>query len=289
MTPIPVLRRCRAAVVAVAATGLSFACGSAGTTAGPSARQPVPAAVESFLYHPFTAHYRIASRNHTEQEFGGQVSAVDFNMAYFLAAQASAGGDSMQLTMTVDSIVPAGAMPPGVSPSDLQGAVGATFAGTLAPTGEISGFQGGSGTGQFLEQLNTSMQRFLPTVPAGGAHAGQAWSDSAAISTSSSGLDLEIATVTDYQAGSWGAYGDGQALEVTAISRYTLAGGGTQGGTEITIDGTGTSHIRLLFGAEGLLLSQTSADTANFTATVLAMGAIIPVTQVRHDTVSVVR
>ena len=280
-------RRCAAAVVAAAS--VSLACGSTGATGGTAARQPAPVAVESFLYRPFSARYRIASRNHTEQELGGQVNAVDFNMAYFIGTQATAAGDAMQLTMTVDSIVPAGAMPPGVSASDLQGAVGATFSGTLAPTGEISDFQGGTGTGQFLEQLNTSMRRFLPKVPPGGAHAGQAWSDSATLSTASAGLDLEIATVTDYQAGSWGMHDGAQALEVSAVSQYTIAGGGSQGGTEITIDGTGTSQIRLYFGADGRLLSQASADTANFTATVLAMGAIIPVTQIRHDTVAVVR
>lgn len=284
------VRRWAVAVAAVAVGGLSLACGSAaGGAAGTAAGEAAPLAVEAFLYRPFTTQYRIASRNHTEQEFGGQVSAVDFNMAYFIGADATAAGDAMRLTMTVDSIVPAGTFPPGVSASDLQGAVGATFSGSLAPTGEISDFQGGTGTGQFLEQLNTSMQRFLPRVPAGGAHAGQLWSDSATLSTASAGLDLEIATVTEYQARAWGTYAGAQALEVGAVSQYTIAGGGSQGGTEITIDGTGTSHIRLYFGADGRLLSQASADTANFTATVLAMGAIIPVTQIRHDTVSVVR
>lgn len=274
----------------VAAFGLSLGCGSPGATAGPPARAAAPAvAVESFLYRPFSAQYRVSSHNHTEQELGGQVNTVDFSLAYFLGAQAAGGGEAMTLTMTVDSIVPAGSLPPGVSTSDLQGAVGATFSGTLAPTGQVSDFQGGTGTGQFLEQLNTSMQRFLPRVPTGGAHPDQAWSDSTTVSTSSAGLDMEIATVTDYQAGAWGVYGGMQALEVSAVSQYTIAGGGSQGGTEITIDGTGTSHLRLHFGADGRLLSQASADTANFTATVLAMGAIIPVTQIRHDTVSVVR
>jgi hypothetical protein len=289
MKSTPLRRRVATAVVAIAVAGLNFACGSTGATTGTPARASAPVTVESFRYQPFTAQYRIASRNHTEQEMGGQVNAVDFSLAYFIGAQATPAGDAMRLTMTVDSIVPAGSMPPGVSVSDLQGALGATFSGTLAPTGEVSDFQGGTGTGQFLEQLNTSMRRFLPMVPADGAHANQTWSDSATISTSSAGLDLEIATVTDYQAGSWGTYAGVQALEVNAVSQYTIAGGGSQGGTEITIDGTGTSHIRLHFGANGTLLSQASADTANFTATVLAMGAIIPVTQIRHDTVSVVR
>jgi hypothetical protein len=265
MKSTPLRRRVATAVVALAVAGLNFACGSTGATTGTPARASAPVTVESFRYQPFTAQYRIASRNHTEQEMGGQVNAVDFSLAYFIGAQATPAGDAMRLT------------------------IGATFSGTLAPTGEVSDFQGGTGTGQFLEQLNTSMRRFLPMVPADGAHANQTWSDSATISTSSAGLDLEIATVTDYQAGSWGTYAGVQALEVNAVSQYTIAGGGSQGGTEITIDGTGTSHIRLHFGANGTLLSQASADTANFTATVLAMGAIIPVTQIRHDTVSVVR
>jgi len=282
-------RSAAAAVLTLGVAASSFGCGAAGTPSGAPRAQAAPAPPASFLYRPFDVQYRVASQNHTEQEFGGQVNAFDLSLAYFLGAKATPAGDALQVSLTLDSVVPGGPLPPGVNASDFQSAVGATFSGVLSPTGEMSSFQEGKGTGQFLGQLNASMPRFFTHVPAGGAQTGQTWSDSTSISTPSGGLDMQISTKTDYVAGSWSAHDGVQALEVTGISHYTISGGGMQGGAEITVDGSGTSHARLLLGAGGWLLGQTSADTTNLTATVLAMGAIIPVTQIRYDTVSVVR
>jgi hypothetical protein len=281
-------RRLAAAAVAFAAAA-SAACGTTGTTAGAPGAQAAPATPASFLYRPFEARYRVASQNHTEQEFGGQVNAYDLALAYFVTAAATEAGDALHVSFTLDSVVSGSPLPPGVSAADFQSAVGATFSGTLSPTGEISDFQASEGTGQFLQQLTTSLPRFFARVPSGGAHPGQTWSDSSEVSAPSGGLDMQITTTTDYSASQWGMHDGVEALDVTAVSRYTISGGGVQGGAEITVDGTGTSHARLVLGADGRMLGQTSADTANFTATVIAMGAIIPVTQIRFDTVSVVR
>jgi len=280
----------RLAAVAVAfAAAATAACGTTGTTAGAPGAQAAPATPASFLYRPFEVQYRVASQNHNEQEFGGQVNAFDLALAYFVSAAATEAGGALHLSLTLDSVVAGSPLPPGVSASDFQSAVGATFSGTLSPTGEISDFQASEGTGQFLQQLTTSLPRFFARVPPGGAHPGQAWSDSSEVSAPSGGLDMQITTTTDYSASQWSMRDGVESLEVSAISHYTISGGGVQGGAEITVDGTGTSHAQLVLGADGRMLGQTSADTANLTATVIAMGAIIPVTQIRFDTVSVVR
>ena len=104
-----------------------------------------------------------------------------------------------------------------------------------------------------------------------------------------SGMDIEVSTLTTYESGSWMEEDGAQVLPVTARSDVAVAGGGMQGGTEITIDGTGVSWSELRLTADGRLLSRFSADTMNMTATVIAMGTIIPITQLRYDSLSVVR
>ena len=272
----------------LAAIGLALGCGSGGVTGGPAAsRATTPAVVDHFVYGPFATSYRLVSRNHTEQEMSGQVTAYDFHTELFLSAEAVTSEEGNRLALTIDSMVPVNTLPPGVSQSDFEGVAGATFRGILHPTGEISDFQAAEGSGSLLTQMNRSMRNFLPTVPEGGVRPGQIWTDSATILTPSAGMDIEVSTVTTSESGDWTDESGLRVLPVSARSDFTVAGGGNQGGTEITIDGTGVSWSYLRLAADGRLVYRAAADTANMTATVIAMGAIIPITQIRFDTLSV--
>ena len=151
-------RTAMAAVLVVTLGGCSAGQGGAASGAAPP---PSPMAT-TFQYAPFVTTYRLASHNRTEQEFGGQVNVMEYATATFLTAEAEPSGPgSTALSLHVDSLVPLGPLPPGVSQDDLDGVNGSTFRGTMASTGEITDFQAGSGSGPLLEQLNQSMQRFF--------------------------------------------------------------------------------------------------------------------------------
>lgn len=277
-----------AGATALLATGLLVGCATSGT---PAAGAAAPAAPSSFTYGPFTAEYAVASYNHTEQDFGGQVQTVDFNMTYYITTTAVQTGGASQLTITLDSIptmsdLPAGA---GISKEEIQRAAGTTYRGILAADGEILGFQASATGGQFAQQINTAMERFFPRIPSGGVAPGQTWSDSVTTTTESSGLELGIQTMTDFTAHNWLARNGTQALEVSAVANYSVTGGGSQGGMDIGIDGSGVRRSLLYLAQDGRYLGGTTADTSNMVATVAAMGAMIPVTQIRYDTVRVVR
>jgi hypothetical protein len=186
-------------------------------------------------------------------------------------------------------MVPTGTLPPGISAEDFGAAAGATFAGALQPTGEISNFQGPESGSALVTQMNQSLRRFFTPLPEAGAGANQTWTDSAAVMSGATGMDIEVSTVTTYESGTWIDENGARVLPVTARSDIAVAGGGMQGGTEITIDGTGVSWSELRLAADGRLLSRFSADTMNMTATVIAMGTIIPITQLRFDSLSVVQ
>ncbi len=273
----------------LAAAGMALGCGSGGVAGGTTANQtPAPAVVDYFVYGPFTESYRLVSRNHTEQEFGGQVTAYDFDTELFLSAEAVTAQGGNALSLTIDSMVPVGTLPPGVTQADFDGATGATFHGILHPTGEITDFQTAEGSGSLVTQMSRSMRNFLPVVPERGVRPGETWTDSATIMTPSAGMDIEVSTVTTYESGEWTDANGLRVLPVSARSDFVVAGGGNQGGTEITIDGTGVSWSHLRLAADGRLVYRVAADTANMTATVIAMGTIIPITQIRFDTLSTI-
>jgi hypothetical protein len=245
-------------------------------------------ATTTFRYAPFATSYRLASHNRTEQEFGGQVNTIAYATATFLVAEAVATeSGSTALSLHVDSLVVLGPLPPGVSQADLDGVEGATFRGTMAPSGEITDFQPGDGTGPLLEQLNQSMRRFFSVVPPAGAQPGQTWSDTSTVAAGGELNDLEITTTTTYTAGAWEQQSGQQVLPVTARADYTISGTGSGAGAEFVIDGTGVSWIDILFSADGRLHQRVSADTMNMTASILSMGTIVPVTQVRADSLLV--
>jgi hypothetical protein len=262
----------------------AFGCGTTGSTET-GGREAAPETPARFSYAPFDATYLIASHTSQEQDFGGQVNASEFAMHWYLSVVNSASG----LTLTIDSAPKITGIAQGVSQSDLDQAAGMVFTGTLSPEGRISDFGGGDTSSEFTQQLAQSVERFLPRVPAGGAAAGQTWVDTLETSTGSGGLEINVQLITRSQAQSWVEHEGGQALLVTTTTDYSMSGGGTQMGSEIDIDGTGVRHGTVYLGADGQFLGGISADTANLTATVAAMGAIIPIFQARHDTVAVAR
>ncbi len=287
-----VVRLLAGATSLAVAIGLAGGCSSAGTMSERARGEPpAPTTIDLFTYAPFATAYRLASRNRTEQEFGGQVSTFEFGAAIYLSAEAAPepDADGFSLSMTVDSMVPTGTLPPGISAEDFSAAAGATFAGVLQPTGDITDFEGTESGSALVTQMNQSMSRFFTPVPETGAGANQTWTDSAAVMSGATGMDIEVSTVTTYESGNWMEENGVRVLPVTARSEIAVAGGGMQGGTEITIDGTGVSWTELRLAADGRLLSRFSADTMNMTATVIAMGTIIPITQLRYDSLSVVQ
>jgi hypothetical protein len=282
MIPKPFSRAALAGILCYAAitAGGCGATGSGGRTA-----DPTPEAPEHFVYGPFDVTYRIASHTFQEQEFGGQANTNDYAMHWYL----SIVHQPPTLTLTLDSVPQITGTNPGLSTSDLDSSVGAEFSGTFTPNGAISGFTGGNESNAFLQQLSQSLERFLPRIPDGGAAAGQMWTDTLETTTRSGGLEIEIQLITESQAGSWVEHSGARSLEVSTVTSYSLSGGGNQMGSEIDLSGTGIRHGLIYLGSDGRFLGGSSADTANMTATVAAMGAIIPIFQTRHDTVSVAR
>lgn len=264
---------------------LSCSAGVTGTASTPAAI-PTPA---RFAYLPLSSSYEINTLTMQEQEFGGQVNTVNIGIRWWVTSSADASTTPWQLSIHVDSTPVVTGTAPGLSASDLERATGAVFTGTLTPEGNVTDLQSSDSANIFLQQQARSFERLFPRLPAGGVAPGQTWTDTVEVQTSSGGLDIEVETITESTASSWIDHHGARALEVQSVSTYTLVGAGTQGGAEIDLDGTGITHRTAYLGTDGRFLGRTAVDTANMTATVAAMGAMIPILQVTVDTVSIVR
>jgi predicted small secreted protein len=277
------MKRLAITIVAISSAALA-ACSTSGTSGGGDVS---PAGPARFSYGPFSAQYQVSSRTHVEQDFQGQTQTSEFGLVYFLSVTAADDDGVTRLTMTLDSVPQLSG--PGTTPALAADAAGATFTGILSSRGEILDFYMSDSTNALVQQLRTGLARFFPRVPLGGAEAGQVWADSVQNSSESGGLDILVEATAQFQANDWvDRYGT-RALSVGSSTDYTLSGGGTQGGSEITIDGTGVSHGGFYLGADGRFLGGASADTAHMSAFVVAMGVDIPILQTRADTVAVVR
>jgi hypothetical protein len=271
-------------IALLALAGTTFT--GCGSSAGGGAAAPPPPTPERVVYQPFTTRYVAVSRGRVEQVFSGQAVVSEFSMRYYVAAEAVSAGDVMDLTLIVDSVPHVEGA--GLSPAEAVLAAGTRFTGILQPEGNIGEFAGGDTTLALVRQLASGLERIFPQLPLGGVVPGQVWSDTVETLSPGSGFDIQIRVVVDHSAVEWTQHVAGRALHIVSVAHYTLSGEGMQGGSEISIEGTGVQRSHRYVSADGRYLGGTSADTSRSTALVLAMGSEIPVTQIRFDTLAVV-
>lgn len=274
-------------LAAAVGAGVLLACGRAAQPAPtpPEPRAPAAqAAVDDRLtYGPFAASYRAVSRGQVEQEFG----SLDFRMRLYLRAEVARQDDAFRLMLRVDSVPELEGT--GMPASDAARAAGTTFVGRLSPEGAVLEFGGGDSTVPLVKRLASTLRHFFPQLPEGGVRPGLTWTDTTRTQTEAGGITVAVEAVTRYEAVGWTVYGGSRALHVEAVSDYTVSGGGSQGGQEFTIDGTGIRHEHHYLADDGRYLGNTQADTSHSTALVTANGATIPITQTRVDTLTVTR
>jgi hypothetical protein len=271
---------------ALVAFGAVACAGGYGRAAGGPAPAPAP---RTFTYQPFTASYVVSSHGHVEQQFGGQTSTTESSIRYFLSAVALAGTSGFPVTIRIDSVPELSGALKQLAGGSAAGIVGTTFTGTLLPTGEIHGVAGGDTTQALVQQFLGSLGRFFPQIRAGGVHAGDQWTDTTETTTTQNGIDISIRSISTNDAVAWETWHAVQALHVRTVAQYSISGAGNAGGAAVTVGGTGTTYAQLYLGADGRFVGATAADTSHSTATVAATGASIPVTQMRADTIAVVR
>ncbi len=271
--------------VCVTAAGIA-ACGrpAARPAATPIAEAELPTS-RLVTYQPFSATYRAASHRQVEQEFNGQRTTSRVEMDLYLSAELVRGEEDLRATMRVDSVP----VLTGLSARDAEGLTGSVFTAVLSPTGEIRDFAGSESDADLMRQLALQMREFFPQLLPEGAEPGQHWSDTAETKAGTHDLDLLIRSVNHHQVLGWGQWAGERGLHIETISDYTLTGSGFESGQEYTLEGVGIEHRDQYVASDGRFLGQVSVDTLRSTALLPAIGATIPITQTRTDSLTIVR
>jgi len=276
-------RICLLAIASTTATLGLAACG--GGAVGTSAAAPEPSAPAPFLYGSLDEVYQVISAVSVDQ---GPMGTSNFTLRYYLHATAARPGATDGLTFTIDSVTEATG--PTISSADVSAAAGTQFTGSLSPEGEIADLEGEETNNELVNQLREGLSRFFPRIPPGGAAPGATWADSLNTdSPAGEGVNIHLTLHTQYEALDWGEYHGAQALHVRTNGKYSISGGGSSMGAEFTLDGTGNRHGEVYLGADGVFLGAVSTDTSEATAIVTAAGMSIPITQIRADTIQVIR
>ena len=249
-------------------------------TASPTVPKP-----QLITYHPFTASYRAATRRQVEQEFNGQITATQLIMDYYVSTQLVESLEGLRATMTVDSVP----VLTGLPPTEADAVTGTTFTAILTPDGQLHDFAGADINADLAHQLSLRFQKFFPRLPPGGASPGVQWADTSDTDAGVRELELVVHSVNHHEAVGWAEWAGEESLLIVTTSDYTVSGSGIEAGQEFVLEGAGIAHTRQYVAPDGRYLGLVSVDTLNSTASLPAIGAIIPIKQTRTDTLTILR
>ncbi len=261
---------------------------AAGAPTRPPERRTGPAVVR---YGPSALRYLVHRRFHIEQSFGGSPQVQDLGAQFFVSTAITGPADTngYPATFTVDSIIADSGTPPPLV-ENFSRVRALVFSGRLAAQGEFrNSAASDSALARNLTQLLGSFHDFLPRIPREGVTPGAAWSDTVSWTQRGGGAEVTRRTVQQSSAAAWEDHNGTRSLRVEASGTYSVAGSGQNGGQFFQIGGTGTTTARAFLAEDGRFIGGEARDSASLTLTLPAQGLTIPVTQLLHSTITLLR
>lgn len=261
---------------------LAAACG--GASAHHTA--PAPEKASRVTYAPQTARYQAIQYRHVVQELSGTARTSDIDFHLWISSRVTPGDSGLAAALVIDSLQMTSTSLP--VPPNLGAVNGATFTGTLEPTGELKHFTAPESAPPLVAQLAAGFRMFFPRIPAAGAVAGAAWSDSTSTPLNANGVTGTVMAANTHRATGWAQYAGQRALAVETVSHYTLKGTGSASGQDLSLDGSGTRRSTQYLSAAGVYLGAIGTDSASYTVELMQSGMTIPTTQQSADTLEIV-
>jgi hypothetical protein len=215
----------------------------------------------------------------------GRVTESGLAIRVHFTATLDSAPPALAATIRVDSVPELSGA--GLPESTVDAAAGTEFRATLEADGTLTGFHAPQNAGPLVDQLANTFRALFPRLPTGGAASGRRWADTSTITSDVTGIAITNRSVSQSEAMEWTEYRGVRALRVTTTAQYTLTGTGKQAGQDITIEGTGSRHSEYFLGGSGRYLGAVAADTARFQATLGGSGVVLPVTQIRADSLEI--
>jgi hypothetical protein len=207
---------------------------------------------------------------------GATQEQIRDRIAHFHLTVAESGSPgAYQVAIILDSLQASENGVP-VPPDSVTAAMGARWAGTLTPNGDLSPLKSDR-AGTLTDELTGRLQLLFPRLPSGGVRDGMEWTDSTSYKLVADAFPGTEHAITTYRAG--GGASEGKAVTLQSAGSYTRSGTRLQGDQELQMSATGARHGVQQVGLDGIMLSSRGNDVGDMTITVPAVGQTVPVKQ----------
>ncbi len=249
---------------------------------------PEPELVTTAKYQAFSANYRGVSVGRTTQHFDDQATETDFGFLYYVRADVVPVETSFQATFTLDSLLLIEGANGGVTEEQGDSASGAMFVANLAASGHLTDFTENGLSGRMsTEVADRVLKTFFPIIPNHGAEEGAVWIDTSDVQMIVNDLDNSVQFINEHTATEWTLHLGQRALHIITISNYSFNGSGSQAGRPFTLAGRGRRHFHRYLSENGRYLGLVSADTSEGEARLTDLEMVIPISQIRIDTLTI--
>lgn len=228
-------------------------------------------------YTPGTVRYRISTSSTTAQEMQGQKQEFSASSEQRVSVTiGKAKGDSLPLSIVLDSITQTTNAP--MAP-DVSKLIGMHLEGVMSPQGRVhtASVKAADGT-EAIAQQTEALKRFLPRLPAM-IRTGVTWTDTVeAKMPMSNGVELSRNAIVNYAVLGDTTIAGQKVWKISMESKARVAGKGSQGGADFTIDGGASGHGMTYVAPDGWFVGMDASEKQELAVTVAAVGMIIPVT-----------
>ena len=242
---------------------------------------------KSFAYTPGTQRYRLTTVVHNQRDQTGGRAPLTYAVTttqVVTVTLAQKSRDTLALTVHVDSVDVQSDFD--AQKPDVSFERGATFSGTMSPTGHIYAFgshasANGTLASSNLAALGKSFQHFLPVFPSADVHIGLTWSDTAEQhELHRSSFDSVVTqTVTTWKVAADTVVAGSHAWRVDRNATIVMNGDGTEAGQTIHLDGDGSIKSASYINPAGIYLGSKSSQNVRLVSSFKDTGEGAPQTQ----------
>lgn len=249
---------------------------------------PAALLAQTFSYSPGASQYRVTSQVRGAQEVMGQRQEFETSSDQLVSVSiARAGGDTLTVTSTLDSLSIVGPM--GMTPPGLDKLKGLKVVSQVSPVGAVYSFKGpGADSIPNADQVVDEMSQVLPVLrPNLGPRV--TWTDTSSRKVSQGGVDIDRKVVATYTVEGDTTVGGQKGWKISRKANTALSGSGSQGGQPLTLEGTSLGTGTMVVTPAGSFLGMSSEEQMSIKVLLAANGMEVGVSQTATTRVEKVR
>ena len=245
-----------------------------------------PAGAQTFRYAPGTSQYHALVVTRMTREMGTHRSTDELTQVQrFTVGLAPGGGDTLQLTLTLDS---ASLRSSTAGVQDVRPLVGLRVRGRISPVGVVhSGALDGPDLGPRGALVASELVRFLPLLR-GDLRLGTTWTDTVSESIDMLGIPVARRVVTTSRVRGDTTVAQGRGWTIARRSAVTFSGTGRMTGQDVRLEGSSTADATIVVTRAGRFVGSDQSDSTITTFTIPATGMRVGMTQSQQATIRLV-